>query len=291
MYWFDVSIATILMWPAKTRYEETPLANRVMVFEDVHENKILKNFSIKLHFDVSQSSCGSLCLSTTNCFSFNYCRAKTCELNSGDSHSEGAEFEKFSNCKYFGMKVDDKMECEEKGALVVEKGNPGGDNACKTVERLHPTDSEPVVIVDTLDEWKKAQRPRLLCTAHSINCERNTEQLLEWVKFFREQKTWFDAKDHCRSLNGQLFFKLKGTKEQLTFFHEKLDHKMYWLGIWTTNGSVWVDVHGIRVPDDRFFGGKLDGEPTGENRLAATTTLSDENPNLTFFYSCDMTDN
>ena len=96
-------------------------------------------------------------------------------------------------------------------------------------------------------------------------------------------------------LGGKLFANLDGTRKQLDFFFEKLQNESHWLGVYTTNHSVWLDTEGHKV-DNAF----LHWDPAQgfnfENKQYHVCNykrdqfkyLNDMNENWRFYSICDM---
>ena len=96
-------------------------------------------------------------------------------------------------------------------------------------------------------------------------------------------------------LGGKLFSNLDGTKEQLDFLFEKLQVGAHWVGVYTTNHSVWLDTEGHKVDNAslfwdpmQVFNSKNEQYHVCNYRKDELRYLNDRSGNEKFFSVCDM---
>ena len=81
---------------------------------------------------------------------------------------------------------------------------------------------------------------------------------MEWYKFVRENKTWYEARKYCKDLGGKLFSNLNGTFSQLEFLSNKLG-SCGWIGGEKLGGSHWRTADGKSIPSENIVW--AEGEP------------------------------
>ena len=245
--------------------EKLPLARRTVPFEDVRLNEILNaEFLFSRHFKTTLADCTHKCLLTSACFSINFCESGKCELNSEDAHSENAVLEEASLCRYLGMAIRERMNCEEEGTRIFVERNPY-QSMCKMAGKQHESfwgEWHHFVEIDTSEEWKKLQqRECIVYTAHApsdCNGKLSEVETIEWYRFVREEKNWFHAIDNCRDLGGKLFSNLNGTVSQLEFLDNKLG-SCGWIGGRKTD-NAWRNDDMIIIPSEKILW--AEDEPT-----------------------------
>ena len=259
--WIATILSTVSLMLVVSICEKHPVARRTIPFEDVRLNEVMNaDFLFSRHFKTTLADCTQKCLLTPECFSVNYCESGKCALNSEDAHSENAVLEEAQWCRYMGMNVGGKMNCEEEGVQVFEERNPDRSK-CKMAGKQHESywgEWRHIVEIDTNDEWKKVdKRECILHTARhapsTCNGKTSEVELMEWYKFVREGKTWLEAKANCEELGGKLFSNLNGTASQLEFLSNKLG-SCGWIGGYATSLSLsrWRKVDGGIIPSENI---------------------------------------
>ena len=95
----------------------------------------------------------------------------------------------------------------EKG-VNIDVNYPSGKNWCKIDKKRHDANWanwESVVEVDTTEEWKIVQNRECLgVSAHGgFDCV-GINELVQWLKIVRAEKTWDEANASCRVLGSSL---------------------------------------------------------------------------------------
>ena len=120
----------------------------------------------------------------------------------------------FPRCEAKGLTVDIKDDvanvCEINGKRVDIEWGP---------EIQNETDTESI---------KFHSRETLVDASHGGYSGGAKYDIVEWIKFVHELKTWDDAKSHCETMGGKLFSNVDGTAEQLDFFLLKMNYKYHW---------------------------------------------------------------
>ena len=238
--------------------EKLPLARRTVPFEDVRLNEILNaEFLFSRHFKTTLADCTHKCLLTPACFSINFCESGKCELNSEDAHSENAVLEEASLCRYLGLAIRERMNCEEEGTRIFVERNPY-QSRCKLAGKQHKTtwgEWLHFVEIDTSEEWKKCQQRYCKGSTYhstlSCNGKFSEVEIIEWYRFVHERKNWDEANGNCRDLGGKLFSNLNGTVSQLEFLHNKLG-SCGWIGGRKTD-NAWRNDDDVVIPSEKII--------------------------------------
>ena len=256
-----------------------PLVHRFVSFDDFKPEERLNGHLLTTEAVASRRRCAVSCLQTPACQSFNFQpKNRKCELNSADAFSQGAQLTSDSFFDYQGMKRNGHPICSEYGKLRNIQ-NDETPNFCQI--NLKRQDAkcgqwEETVVKYSYSEWKKIATRDFWKESHggySSDCENEKDQIIiEWFIFYKKLQNFSDAVSHCTTFaNGDLFYRLNGTKEQLLFLHEKLHHPgCFWLGIQKSSDfvagceSCYVDVKGNKVPYDLIVWSPTISEPSND---------------------------
>ena len=254
-----------------------------MPFEDCRQDMKLSGEALKIQSVTSPTKCGLLCNHNENCRSFNLCRNNFCQLNREDVHSTGRGetiLELDGDCNYFGMKKPAVPVCTNNGMFADIKNESEGQ-MCNTIVKKRVdtafTYSGPSVVdIKTSTDWRKVvKREVLVEAAHGGLTDipgASDFEVVEWLKFVHEKKSWKEARTNCENLGGKLFSGVNGTEQQLMFLYEKLNKSFGWLGIFTRDHETWVD-----TTDEEIDGNLLvwrEGEPNNYGGLDCCVGLS-----------------
>ena len=193
------------------------------------------------------------------------------------------------------MKKDDRAVCQETG---VER-NVTDDSPTNWCEMNHKrVDSawspwESSVITSTAEEWKEIRtRYCVGFVAHGgRECTGRSEEILEWLKFEKIRITWEGARRFCEASDGELFYNVDGTIQQLIALTDKLEGA-FWTGIRGSKGK-WKGLDGQLIPEERLFwqlGWDFSSAGDSPNYVVGNKNgLFDLTPaNNWYFFICDM---
>ena len=173
-----------------------------------------------------------------------------------------------SNCAYYGMRRNQRATCSEMGVEkdIREDSLPG---FCRiNQKRMDATlveKVEEVLEINIADEWKRTQLKVCRLAAHGgiEYCSADETKVLEWNKFIQEESFFPEAREKCLAWEGELFYRVNGTKEQLDFFYFKLDPlRCFWTGIqkdWASN--KWITAVGDEIDDGLLVWGSVGSQP------------------------------
>ena len=100
----------------------------------------------------------------------------------------------------------------------------------------------------------------------------NSEKIVSWLIFIREQLPWEAANDHCLSLGGRLFFELDGKLDQINFLISKMDVDTFWLGLFYSEVEAsWMAIDG-EVMDSKILWGAHQPDGSGGDYFAGIMT-------------------
>ena len=231
------TVLQLFLLSVGTQGKRLALAHREMNFEDYRKGFPSSGTPLVLFRDASRTFCAGACMLYLECRSYIYCQPMVCLLYTEDAFSNIA-LQVDGSCDYMGMKKDVMPKCKEGlyGRNIQEDGFP---NFCKINGKR--VDGEwglwnDVISIDTTDGWKKVERRTCPNNAHggSKTCDGGKLEekgVLLWYKFVHDKMHFDDARAKCRDMNGWLFTRVNGEKEQLDFFYEVFEDKCYWLGV------------------------------------------------------------
>ena len=214
----------------QNRITKTPLFHKSFAFEDFRSKSKLSDIaSFQVYRDISQLNCALRCRNDYECVSFLYCDHRFCLINSIRKPKTETTFAENIHCSYHGVKAEEPT----------------------CVGEAEWSDWYHSVIIDTRDEWKKLNvRHCYLGPYRGWSPKISLDvEVLEWVTFVHEEKTWLEATNYCTTLGGHLFHSLNGTLSQLDFFYQRFDMRRYWLGIWTEDHVEWRNMNGEIVSE------------------------------------------
>ncbi len=197
----------------------------------------------------SKVECGKRCVRNIECLSFNFCHSSYCILNSIDESDVRFADNLFheKECSLHVMEISSQPACQQHG-IRREIANVEEPNVCeisfKMVAETCEWVEKQISDKDELKNFKECET--LTHAAHGgpvLNVEKTL--ILHWVKYFRIQKTWYGARDHCASLNGYLFDDISTSLEGLMDISSRLNGCSFWLGVYFhSNHYLWAKVSG-----------------------------------------------
>ena len=241
-----------------------PLADRFMAFEDLRFGEKLVGLTLSRKKTISRFKCAIFCAVTPKCKSFNFLETRTCELNSGDAFTLGAQVVQGSKSAYHGMKMNNFAKCFQNGEPVDIQIDPV-PNVCRINQKRQDAEWsqwEKNLAVDSPTEWKRVISRECYPAAHGGTeiCEGKNLIVLEWLKFVHDAMVFDDARSRCQSLGGDLFSNLTGAREQVDYFRMKTQmNKCFWVGIEKAGGQLnfkdWRTMSGEIVANDLIVWG------------------------------------
>ena len=152
---------------------------------------LLDSFKLKAT-ESTYLGCVINCHQSAYCFSFNWCRGRFCQLNSGHRHSEEGQLNFISNdgCIYSGWSFDDGPVCED---------GQETDTFCHHPWRQNPEWSgwEPRYLFED-DANKYSERQDQFCgkLRDESDCSEGSSMRFPIsILFFQTYETWEDARE------------------------------------------------------------------------------------------------
>ena len=124
----------------------------------------------------------------------------------------------------------------------------------------------------------------------------NETQVIEWIKFFTQAKTWVEARNYCKdTVGGHLFFNVDGSWAQLEQYITKIGK--FWLGIYTYDivrpNAEWRSVNETIIERTRLYWIPNSGEPNNVKKkqfyvACLSKGLNDRGESDEYSFICDM---
>ena len=238
---------------------QIPLSTREHFFEDFRYGTNIAVAPLNTFRGRSRPACAMFCSKNALCLSFTFCNPAICTLSSQDLYSPAFEVKIDKSCEYFGMKREAYPVCAEKGEdrAITEDGDP---NFCGI--NLKRQDSQwgnwtEVVIINNPYEWKQDLVRECTIGAHGGigSCNGGETQLYRWKKYIHEKLGFDGAKRKCEEVGGQLQTRFNGLRDQLDSAYNKLQNQCFWIGIQTSDPTVW-DIANEGVTHDNLVWGE-----------------------------------
>ena len=195
------------------------------------------------------------------------------------------------------MKKDDRAVCQETGVdRNVTDDSP--TNWCEINHKRVDSVWSPweYYFNATADEWRTIQIRTRYCVGFAAHggreCTGRSEEILELLLTFGKiPVTWEEAQSFCEASDGELFYNVDGTIQQLIALTDKLEGA-FWTGIRGSKGK-WKGLDGQLIPEERLFwqlGWDFSSAGDSPNYVVANKNglFHLTSANHWYFFICDM---